>query len=166
MTAGADSFASGLFTRFDLTCIVVEPTLRALGVYQQYKTYAQGYGVRLCVIGNKVESDEDVAFLREHTGDDLLTWIGRSAYVRAMEKGQVQPLTALEEEHKRAMHTIKATADTCEKDWTTFYQLAIAFHQKNALAWANAQAGEDLRLQIDPDFRLEDYFRQKLAPLF
>ena len=73
MTAGADAFASGLFTRFDLTCIVVEPTLRALGVYQQYKAYAQGYGVRMCVIGNKVESDEDVAFLREHTVEDLLT---------------------------------------------------------------------------------------------
>jgi CO dehydrogenase maturation factor len=165
MTAGADSFASGLFTRFDLTCIVVEPTLRALGVYQQYKTYAQGYGVRMCVIGNKVESDEDVAFLRERTGNDLLTWIGRSTYVRAMEKGHVQPLTSLEEEHIRALHTIKAMADTCEKDWTTFYRQAIAFHHKNAIAWANAQAGEDLRLQIDPDFRPEDYQLQVLAPV-
>ncbi len=136
MTAGADSFASGLFTRFDLTCIVVEPTLRALGVYQQYKAYAKGYGVRMCVIGNKVENDEDVAFLREHTGDDLLTWIGRSSYVRAMEKGLVQSLTLLEEEHTRALQTIKERADVCEKDWITFYRQAVEFHQKNALAWA------------------------------
>lgn len=165
MTAGADSFASGLFTRFDLTCIVVEPTLRALGVYQQYKAYAQGYGVRMCVIGNKVESDEDVAFLRERTGEDLLTWIGRSAYVRAMEKGYVQPLTSLEGEHARALQTIKATADTCEKDWTTFYRQAVEFHQKNATSWANAQAGEDLRLQIDPDFRPEEYQARLLMPV-
>lgn len=68
-----------------------------MGVYQQYKTYAQGYGVRLCAIGNKVEQEEDLAFLREHTGSDLLAWIGRSAYVRAMEKGHPQPLTHLEE---------------------------------------------------------------------
>jgi CO dehydrogenase maturation factor len=165
MTAGADAFASGLFTRFDLTCIVVEPTLRALSVYQQYKTYAQGYGVRLCVIGNKVENDEDLAFLRERTGDDLLTWIGRSAYVRAMEKGYAQPLTHLEEEQRRALHTIKATADTCEKDWTTFYRQAAEFHRKNALSWANAQAGEDLSQQIDPDFRLEEYQTRLLAPV-
>ena len=143
MTAGADAFASGLFTRFDLTCIVVEPTLRALGVYQQYKAYAQGYGVRLRVFGNKVENEEDVAFLREHTGDDLLTWIGRSAYVRAMEKGHVQPLASLEEEHVQALRTIKAAADACEKDWATFYHQGVAFHRKNALSWANAQTGED-----------------------
>jgi CO dehydrogenase maturation factor len=165
MTAGADSFASGLFTRFDLTCIVVEPTLRALGVYHQYKAYAQGYGVRLCVIGNKVESDEDVAFLREHTGEDLLTWLGRSAYVRAMEKGHVLPFTSLEEEHRRALHTIKAEADTCQKDWTAFYHQAVTFHRKNALAWANAQMGEDLSLQVDPEFRPEDYQARLSASL-
>jgi len=165
MTAGADSFASGLFTRFDLTCIVVEPTLRALGVYQQYKAYAQGYGVRICVIGNKVENDDDVAFLREHTGSDLLTWMGRSTYVRAMEKGHVQPFTALEAEQTQALQTIKVAADRCEKDWQTFYHQAIEFHQKNAIAWANAQAGEDVRLQIDPDFRPEEYQARLLAPV-
>jgi CO dehydrogenase maturation factor len=165
MTAGADSFASGLFTRFDLTCIVVEPTLRALSVYQQYKAYAQSYGVRLCVIGNKVENEEDVAFLRQHTGDDLLTWLGRSAYVRKMEKGQVQPLLFLEEEHMQALSTIKAAADTCEKDWGTFYRQTVEFHQKNALAWANAQMGEDLCLQIDPEFRLEAYQASFFPPI-
>jgi CO dehydrogenase maturation factor len=47
MTAGTDSFASGLFTRFDVTFIIVEPTLKSLGVYQQYKGYAEDYGVTL-----------------------------------------------------------------------------------------------------------------------
>jgi CO dehydrogenase maturation factor len=165
MTAGADSFASGLFTRFDLTCVVVEPTLRALGVYQQYKAYAQGYGVRLCVIGNKVEQEDDLAFLRKHTGEDLLTWIGRSAYVRAMEKGRAQLLIHLEEEHVQALETIKATADACEKDWTIFYQQAVDFHRKNALSWANAQIGADLTLQIDPAFNPQEYQAHIRAPL-
>lgn len=165
MTAGADSFASGLFTRFDLTCIVVEPTVRALGVYHQYKAYAQGYGVRMSVVGNKVENEDDLAFLREHIGKDLLTWIGRSGYVRAMEKGRVQPLSHLEEAHLHALETIKATADTCEKDWTTFYHQAVAFHRKNALSWANAQLGADLTLQIDPDFDPQEYQASLLSPV-
>ena len=46
MTAGADSFASGMFTKFDLTFLVVEPTLKSLGVYRQYKEYAQDYDVK------------------------------------------------------------------------------------------------------------------------
>ena len=45
MTAGADAFASGLFTRFDLTCLVVEPTRKSVSVYQQYREYAKEYDV-------------------------------------------------------------------------------------------------------------------------
>jgi hypothetical protein len=54
MTAGADAFASGLFTRFDLTVLVSEPTRRGIGVYQQYAEHARGHGVALRVLGNKV----------------------------------------------------------------------------------------------------------------
>ncbi|MEU6746127.1 ATP-binding protein, partial [Spirillospora sp. NPDC046719] len=36
MTAGADSFAWGLFSRFDGSVLVCEPTVRGVGVYQQY----------------------------------------------------------------------------------------------------------------------------------
>src|SRR5260370_482726 len=65
MPAGADSFASGLFTRFDMTFVVCEPTLRSVGVYRQYLEYAKDFGVRLAVVGNKVCDDEDADFLRE-----------------------------------------------------------------------------------------------------
>src|SRR6201991_644469 len=54
MTAGADAFASGLFTRFALTFLVCEPTLRSVGVYRQYTGYAGDFDVRLAVVGNKV----------------------------------------------------------------------------------------------------------------
>jgi CO dehydrogenase maturation factor len=41
-TAGADSFASGLFTRFDLTVLVAEPTRKGISVYRQWQGYAAG----------------------------------------------------------------------------------------------------------------------------
>jgi len=44
MTAGADAFASGLFTRFDLTVLVSEPTRRGVGVYRQYAVWALALG--------------------------------------------------------------------------------------------------------------------------
>ncbi len=68
MTAGSDSFASGLFTRFDLTLLVVEPTRQGVGVYRQYRDYAADFQVPLAVVGNKVHDPSDVDFLREHVG--------------------------------------------------------------------------------------------------
>ena len=52
MTAGADSFASGLFTRFDRSVVVCEPTVRSVGVYRQYLGHAREFGVAVSVVGN------------------------------------------------------------------------------------------------------------------
>lgn len=152
MTAGADTFASGLFTRFDLTFLVVEPTRQSLGVYRQYTEYARGYDVKLSVIANKIENRDDVAFVRDHVNDDLLTWIGRSAYVRAAEKGTLLPFSSLEESTREALITMKQAVDTTRQDWDRFYRQAVFFHRQNALAWMNASQGEDVTSQIDPDF--------------
>ena len=152
MTAGADSFASGLFTRFDVTFLVAEPTLRGVSVYRQYRDYADGYGVRIAVIGNKVTDAADEAFLRDHVGDDLLVSMATSAYVRAAEQGRYAPLDALEPANLQALEAMRGTVDAAEKDWTRFQQQAIDFHLRNARAWANKASGVDLSTQIDPDF--------------
>jgi CO dehydrogenase maturation factor len=154
MTAGADSFASGLFTRFDLTFLVCEPTVRSIGVYRQYVGYAREYGVRVAVVGNKVDDADDVAFLREHVGGDLLTWIGRSRYVKAADRGRVLPIVGLEPDNAAALDAMRAAVDGTGKDWARYAAQAVEFHRRNALAWANDRTGEDLTAQIDPDFAL------------
>jgi CO dehydrogenase maturation factor len=152
MTAGADCFASGLFTRFDLTFLVAEPTVRGVSVYRQYRDYADGYDVALAVVGNKVTGPEDVEFLREHVGADLLACFGASRYVRAAEQGRLQPLDALEPEHREVLRTLTRAVDSRAKDWTRFQDQAVEFHLRNARAWANAAAGADLAAQVDPEF--------------
>lgn len=162
MTAGADSFASGLFTRFDATFLVCEPTLRSVGVYRQYVGYARDFGVRVHVVGNKVDDESDVDFLRAHVGDDLLTWMGRSAYVKAAERGSPQPLSALEAANRDALEAMREAVDICAKDWATYTRQAVEFHLRNAAAWANDKVGEDLADQVDPEFVLGP---QVMAPL-
>jgi CO dehydrogenase maturation factor len=152
MTAGADSFASGLFTRFDLTYLVAEPTLQGVGVYRQYRDYAADYDVRVAVVGNKVQSPGDVDFLRRHVGDDLLTWLVHSPAVRAMEQGRAFTLDDLEPANRRALATLLDHLDAQPKDWEKFGRQAAEFHLRNALAWANRATGEDLVAQIDPGF--------------
>jgi CO dehydrogenase maturation factor len=154
MTAGADSFASGLFTRFDQTFLVCEPTVRSVGVYRQYTGYARDFGVRVSVVGNKVDDDSDVAFLREHVGADLLTWVGRSPYVKTAERGRVLPISDLEPANVDALAVMRAAVDSCDKDWPRYTAQAVEFHLRNATAWASDRVGEDLATQIDPEFVL------------
>ncbi|MET0235744.1 MAG: ATP-binding protein [Kibdelosporangium sp.] len=154
MTAGADSFASGLFTRFDVTFLVCEPTVRSIGVYRQYLGYAKDFGVRVAVVGNKISDGEDLAFLREQVGDDLLTWITRSGHVRAAERGEVRPIEAVEPENRDALRVMHALVDTTGKDWARYQRQAVQFHLRNAHAWANERTGRDLAGQIDPEFTL------------
>ncbi|WP_174567389.1 nucleotide-binding protein [Actinomadura kijaniata] len=151
MTAGADTFASGLFTRFDLMFLVAEPTRKGVGVYRQYTEYARDYDVAIAVVGNKVQSDDDVAYLREHVGDDLLTWVGQSAAVRAFEQGRQGAV--LEDANTAALDTMLAALDARPKDWGKFQRQAVEFHVKNARSWANRATGRDLEQQVDPDFR-------------
>ncbi len=152
MTAGADSFASGLFTRFDLTFLVAEPTRQGVSVYRQYREYAADYDVPIAVIGNKVQDEGDVAFLRDQVGDDLLVWLAHSPAVRAMEQGRPFTLGDLEPVNREALATMLRRLDEQPKDWERFGRQAVEFHLRNAEAWANRATGEDLRAQIDPGF--------------
>ena len=142
----------------ELTFLVVEPTKKSLGVYRQYATYAEGYDVKLAVVANKIETEDDLAFVRESVGNDLVAWVGRSGYVRAMEKGAIPPFSSLETSTTAALAAMKQTVDGCQQDWEKFYRQAVEFHRRNALAWMNASQGEDVTAQIDSDFSFNAVF--------
>jgi CO dehydrogenase maturation factor len=149
MTAGADSFASGLFTRFDLTFLVAEPTRQGVSVYQQYRDYAADFEVPIAVVGNKVHGPEDVAFLRRHVGDDLLVWLEHSAAVRAMEQGRPFALEDLEPANTEALAVLLKHLDAREKDWPKYGRQTAEFHLRNA---RRSPSGQDLAGQVDPLF--------------
>ncbi|WP_327354461.1 ATP-binding protein [Streptomyces sp. NBC_01304] len=158
MTAGSDSFASGMFTRFDMTFLVAEPTRKGVSVYRQYKEYARDFGVCLKVIGNKVQGQDDLDFLREEVGDDLLVTVGHSDWVRAMEKGRPPRFELLESPNREALGAMRAAADATyeRRDWERYTQQMVHFHRKNAASWGNAKTGADLADQVDPVFVLRE----------
>jgi CO dehydrogenase maturation factor len=158
MTAGSDSFASGMFTRFDMTFLVAEPTRKGISVYRQYKEYARDFGVPLRVVGNKVQGKDDWDFLRDEVGDDLLTAFGHSDWVRAMEKGRPRALAELEEPNRDVLHALQETADSAyeQRDWERYTRQMVHFHLRNAESWGNEKTGADLAAQVDPDFVLRE----------
>ncbi|MET9880030.1 ATP-binding protein [Actinacidiphila glaucinigra] len=151
MTAGADAFASGLFTRFDMTFLVAEPTRKGVSVYRQYRDHAAEFGIPLAVVGNKVQDEDDLLFLKEHVGDDLLAYCAHSSWVRAQEQGRGQG--ELEPHNLHTLRQLRAALDARSKDWTAFQAHAVEFHLRNAAAWANQATGRNLADQIDPEFR-------------
>ncbi|MFF0424161.1 ATP-binding protein [Streptomyces sp. NPDC004520] len=158
MTAGSDSFASGLFTRFDMTFLVAEPTRKGVSVYRQYKEYARDFGVALKVVGNKVQGQDDLDFLREEVGEDLLVTVGHSDWVRAMEKGRPPRFELLEAENRMALQALQDAADDsyAHRDWERYTRQMVHFHLRNAESWGNAKTGADLAAQVDPGFVLDE----------
>ncbi|MEV2245139.1 ATP-binding protein [Streptomyces sp. NPDC049970] len=159
MTAGSDSFASGLFTRFDMTFLVAEPTRKGVSVYRQYREYARDFGVALKVVGNKVQSQDDLDFLRAEVGEDLLVGIGHSDWVRTMEKGRPAPFDLLEADNRMALQALQdAAEDSYElRDWERYTRQMVHFHLKNAESWGNEKTGADLAAQVDPAFVLHEH---------
>ncbi|MCF6522572.1 ATP-binding protein [Streptomyces sp. JJ36] len=156
MTAGSDSFASGMFTRFDMTFLVAEPTRKGVAVYRQYKEYARDFGIALKVVGNKVQGPDDLEFLQDAAGDDLLVAFGHSDWVRALEKGRTPPFAELEEADRAALDVLHAAADAAyaHRDPERYMRQMIHFHLRNAESWGNARTGADLAAQVDPGFVL------------
>jgi CO dehydrogenase maturation factor len=153
MTAGADAFASGLFTRFDVTFLVAEPTRKGVSVYRQYRDHAREFGIRIAVIGNKVTGEDDLLFLKEHVGDDLLTHLVQSRWVRAAEQGRAESdLESLEPHNRHALTILREAVDSHSRDWSALHRHAVEFHLRNARSWANEATGLDLTAQVDPDF--------------
>ncbi|MFF8418179.1 ATP-binding protein [Streptomyces sp. NPDC015680] len=162
MTAGSDSFASGMFTRFDMTFLVAEPTRKGVSVYRQYKEYARDFGVALKVIGNKVQGEDDLEFLRAEVGDDLLVSVGHSDWVRSMEKGRPARFELLEADNRMALQALQNAAEDSyeQRNWQRYTQQMVHFHLKNAESWGNEKTGADLAAQVDPAFVLDERYAQ------
>ncbi len=162
MCAGADPFAScSLGTRFDAVFLVVEPTLKSTGVYDQCRKYGDPFGVKIFVIGNKVEDEADEAFIRERVGDALIGCFGNSKFIRNIEKGVRQEISELEPEHIALLAKIKTITDGLTRDWKKYREVGVHFHRQAATSWGNDLIKTDLLKQIDPEFRQEDLINKK-----
>lgn len=110
MVAGVDAFANTLHAQFDLMVLVVEPTKRGVEVFNQYQSLAQEAGVldSLFVVGNKIRSDEDLAFIRQSIPEaKLLGILGESAYLRRKEQeGGILEISELEPENRELLKVI------------------------------------------------------------
>lgn len=158
MTAGADAFSSSLFTKVDALVLVVEPTLKSLSVYDQFLPHAKKYDIPLLVIGNKIESDDDRAFIEQKTGP-LSAEFGVSSYIKRKERGQVTTADHFEYEMTEALRGLRTELGAIPRDWNVLQRRSYDMHWRNAKSWM----GESALGHIDPDFSLKAEAMQRLS---
>lgn len=163
MCAGADPFASsGLASRYDAIYLVLEPTLKSISVYVQARQYADPFGIRLFVIGNKITSPEDLTFIEEKTGQKALCAFGDLSVIRDLEKGRDYAILNLEAQTIDSLEVMRATALTLgPRDWKRYVENGKFFHQRSSDGWASAAYGADLMQQVDPEFLYQALYEQK-----
>lgn len=155
MTAGADAFSSSLFAKVDALVLVVEPTMKSLGVYDQFLPNVQKYDLPFFVIGNKIVDDSDREFIAAKV-PEIVTELPQSSYVRAREREQQ---AELESEVSAALDTLFAALEkNAVRDWARLEELSHELHLKNADSWA----GEEAKRHIDPNFSLTEYAQYTL----
>lgn len=154
MCAGADPFASsGLASRYDAIYLVLEPTLKSIGVYKQAKQYTQPFGIPLFIIGNKIASPDDIDFIQLKTKQKLLCAFGDMDVIRNFEKGHEFTVSDLDRQSISGLETMRKTALSMGgRDWDRYIENGKFFHKRAAEGWGNSMYGTDLMQQIDPDF--------------
>ncbi|MBM3210222.1 ATP-binding protein [Candidatus Saccharibacteria bacterium] len=151
MTAGADAFSSGLFTKPDALVVVVEPTRKSLDVYHQFTSRCKEYDIPLFVVANKVEDADDRAFIESEVLA-VVAEIGLQSAIRKFEKGQTELRAALQiHEITAAFDALCDTLLAVNRDWNLVQQRAVAMHVKACNTWAGSEA---LR-QVDKSFSLK-----------
>ncbi len=157
MTAGADAFSTGIFLKFDLIVLVVEPTAQSLSVYTQYKEYGKEYGINIKVIGNKIDEKEDEDFITRVVKDDYVGSIPFSKEIRKLEQGK-----EISEDFKLVLDNVFSNLlnkiNKLEKDWDKFYRNLVNLHLKHAESWLNSSFQTKFEEQIDKDFDPVKFF--------
>lgn len=157
MTAGADAFSSSLFTKVDALVIVVEPTLKSLSVYDQFKPHTDRYGIPFLVVANKVVDQGDLDFIASRVGVPIAAF-GMSSYVKRRERGEDVAWSDVESESVKQLQSVYGALKKIPRDWNLLQQRSITMHERAAHGWA----GEEALQQIDTDFSLEGEARRIL----
>lgn len=131
MVAGTDSFAYSMYLQFDAIVLVTEPTPESTEVCNLYLHLADRGGIRKLVylIGNKVEDEEDRAFIENATGARILGVISRlSGLKKLRQEGKPLDVALLVEEQRDCLRRIEGLSRTPTLSESHRYQMIKELH--------------------------------------
>lgn len=156
MVAGTDAFSNTLHAQFDAIFLVVEPTPEGTKVFEQYTELAKAAGVYSClqVIGNKVEGEDDIAYLRKVVGDKLVTHVPFNKNLRkARQNNELPKLSDMADDSvfKNILDKAVALQRDPKQGLALLHELHSAYVKQDYIV----NAFGDITDQIDPHFTYE-----------
>jgi CO dehydrogenase maturation factor len=156
MVAGVDSFAGTLHAQFDLTCLIVEPTMRSLEVYIKYMELAVEAGVAesVRVVGNKMRGQKDIDFIKKNIPlDKIIGFFSDDQHIRDIDQsGNILSIDKLASANQKLLKTIKDLLDALPDNRQGRLEKIWQLHRKYvAQAFVSNRFG-DLTTQIDAEF--------------
>lgn len=92
MEAGIEHLGRATAQAVDKLLVVVEPGRRSIDTAEHIKFLAAGIGLKnIALVGNKIRSDKDIAFLKEHLSD--FTFLGFLPYDDALVEADVKGIS-------------------------------------------------------------------------
>ena len=156
-TAGIDSLGTSLFFVSDINIFVVEPTLKGISVYKDFKNIADKLGIKTYVVANKVVDEDDKDFLIKEVGkENILGFIASSKNLKKYEQGQKEYFDEFVNENKEVYENIIAVMKNTSRDWKKYYERLKKVYIAACLDWYSEYYKEDLTKYIDKDFSYED----------
>lgn len=153
MVAGTDAFSGSLHLQFDLIFVVVEPTPEGVSVFRQYDELSRAAGTReaVALVGNKVDGDDDLAYLKSELGEAPVAIVPHQRGLRrARQQGRIPTLDDLDDVF--AFDALAERAKTSTFGASRRQELLNALHLKHAQEdYIVARVG-DVSGQIDPSF--------------
>ena len=162
MAAGTDAFSGTLHAQFDLLVLVVEPSIEGVEVFRQYFALAQSAGIahQLVVVGNKIEDDEDVKYLKEHVGRHYIGGLPMLKQVRrARQQGAL--LSSADVPQNELFAVIDACLNKAAVDPNKRLSYIWKLHRRHVKEpYIVSLFGEGLDKQIDENFRYPEMLLQ------
>ena len=151
MVAGTDAFSGSLHIQFDAIFLIVEPTPESTSVFTQYKKLAMKAGIfeRVFIIGNKIQDDVDLDYVKEIVGDKLVGYVPiLSSLKRAGQQNRPVELSDITDRlvFEKVEETARKHVESRENRLKKLHEL----HKKHVQEeWVISTLG-DLTDQIDP----------------
>ena len=156
MVAGVDSFAGTLHAQFDLTCLIVEPTMRSIEVYTKYIDLGSEAGVAESVraIGNKIRNQKDIDFIKNHIpSEKIIGFFTDDEHIRDIDQNSaLLSVDKLNPDNQNLLKTILELVDSLPDNRNARLKKIWGLHTKYVSQGFIKERFGDLTEQIDTEF--------------